>query len=671
VNLVGTTGIDSLTGTTADDSFVFDSGTVSAADAANGGDGTDTVKVYGALTIPAITGIENLEVHHGTAGDFNIDTGDLSSVTTLTLDGLTINDKTVTLGNDETLVIRDATGANKDINLTGNATTLLTANVVLENSGDSTNAIDIDVLGTLLDTVNVTSQGALAMNYLSINTSGTPTITTANITATGKGLTVEDVADATTVNASTSTAPITLSTAVTSVTYTGGSGVDTITLAQTDAAHTFKVNLGDGNDKVSITNIDAVAGFTDNKSSLVGGDGTDTLSGEEELIQLLGAMTTTAFAKKGISGFEKIELDDTGADGVTYTLSNFGVNHLILTADDADNNTVAGITSGFTLQTGKAVDDLGGTGSTDDYTFTLTDRAGAGDVVNFDIDNTAGTGDFEFAGGEIEVVNIDASGSDQANTVGLNMAQLETITVKTGTTDVTIDLSSTGDAGLNVNTVDASGSVSTGGLVFTADASNLAGITFTGSSGGDNFTGGDLSDVVVVGSGDDIIDVAAGGANTVDLSAGGADQVEINSLTGFVTVTGFGSTDDIDIQNAEIHTATVSYTSANTGLIDLTNEYVLINGLNASTTALKSGGSQTIADFTDLTDVAAYLEEALDILEAEDVGIVLNDGTDSYIYHVDVDGDTTVNNRVDAGDLTLLAKVEDYILDSSTVVVTP
>jgi len=677
VSKVFTTEIDILSGTSADDTFTGDNGTVSAADQVSGGDGTDTLKVYGTATLPDITSIENLELHHATAVDINIDTGNLSSVSTLTLDGLTINDKTVTIGNGETLNIVDATGAAKDINITGDATTLKTVNIGVENSGDSTHAIDLDILGTLLDVVNITSTGALAMNYINVVTSGTPTITTVNITATGKGLTVEDVDDATTIDMSASTAPITLASLVDKATVTFGSGADTFTMNHDDNATQGTYSMGAGNDKVSITNMDAASTFTDSKITLSGGDGTDTLSGEEALFSGLGALSTTAFAKKGISGFEKIEFDDATANGGSYKLSNFGVNHLIVTADSVNDATVSGVTSGFTLEMGTAVDDLGGTNTTDDFAITLSDRAGAGDELNLVIKNTTGAGNYDLSASELEIVRIDATGSDQANTVDLNFAQVEEIYVSTKTGNVTIDLSATGNAGLNANLVDATGSASTGGVIFTADGSNLSGITFKGGTGGDEFNGGDLSDVVIAGSGDDVIDVGAGGANTVDLSAGGADKIEINSLTGVTTVTGFSSDDDIDIENSEIHAATSVYTAANTGLIDLTNENVLIYTQSAASASLKSGGSETIADFTDMTDVSAYLEEALDILNAEDVGIVLNDGTNSYIYHVDVnegtDNGTTggASDTVDATDVTLLMTVENFILTGDHVIVSP
>jgi len=65
-----TTGIDVLNGSTGNDTFIgsIAPATVSGADQINGGGGTDTLKVYGGTTLPALTGVEILYFNAPGAG---------------------------------------------------------------------------------------------------------------------------------------------------------------------------------------------------------------------------------------------------------------------------------------------------------------------------------------------------------------------------------------------------------------------------------------------------------------------------------------------------------------------------------------------------------------------------------------------------------------------------
>ena len=263
---------------------------------------------------------------------------------------------------------------------------------------------------------------------------------------------------------------------------------------------------------------------------------------------------------------------------------------------------------------------------------------------------------------EVETINIDASTSDQANAYELDIPHATKITVDTGTGNVTIDLSVANQAATLINEVDASAATSTGGLIFTADGSNLAGITITGTSGGDNLTGGALGDVFTTGSGNDTID-GSDGINTADISSGGTDTVEINSLTGKITVTGFASGDIIDIENDSFDGAETTLTSSISSATDLAADRTIISTLNASSSAIVTAGDETIADFTDLTDVAAYLEEAFTTANSEHFVFVLNDGTDSYVYINDNAADTTIA----AADLAIGAVVKNYTLAAADV----
>ena len=82
-----TTGIDALTGTAANDTFIGDNATTSAADTIVGGGGTDTLRLFGAATAePNHSGIENIELiarDNTTA----FDVSDNADVKSLTVDG--------------------------------------------------------------------------------------------------------------------------------------------------------------------------------------------------------------------------------------------------------------------------------------------------------------------------------------------------------------------------------------------------------------------------------------------------------------------------------------------------------------------------------------------------------------------------------------------------------
>ena len=386
-------------GGSGDDTFIGTSNTTTAGDTADGGDGNDTVKIYGQTVTGTIKNVENLEIHHGTAADFNIATGDLAGVTHLVIDGATINDKTVTLAVGDSLGVVDATGANKDINIAG---TVVNAAISLENSGDSTNAIDLDFTGASIDTVTLTSTGALTTNYAKLNTSGANTIATVNITASGKGLNIEDIADATTIDASTSTAPVNLDTAVNKVTITGGSGKDDITFdhASTVAIETT-TKLGAGDDKLTLTSSNGAADLVDNKVTLDGGDGTDTLTMINAMADALTDLSAANFAKKGISNFETIAVSDiTTNDALDLTL--FGVTNIDLAAGQGQDNTFT-VLDGTTLALGAA-----GSAATDTATITVKGSADAGrnsDTFTLKLDAAHAGGTIVY--GEASIANVE------------------------------------------------------------------------------------------------------------------------------------------------------------------------------------------------------------------------------------------------------------------------
>ena len=616
------------------------------------------MKLYGTATLPTLTSIENLYING--EGTVNAST---SGVTSVEIDSFTVAD-TVTLAAGQALTVNRATGAAADLAIAA-AATVTAHTITVIASGDATNAVDLQIAGTGVTTLTLNTTGTTA-SFVDIDFTGT-VAKTVTINA-ASDLTIENIEVATDINAAASTGKVALNTLVAKAVVTGGSGNDTITLDQPDnATHELTINLGAGDDKVSITNMDAADRFVDSKFTLAGGTGIDTFSGEEALIVELGALTASNFAKKGISGFEKIEADDALADGGVHNLKNFGANYFITTVDSVNDAVISGVTSGVTYETGKSVDVVGGTA--DYHDIRLDDKEGEGDVVNVIVNNTAGAGALQIRADEVEIMNITSSASTQANVIHLKTANLTTLNVTTGAGDVTLDMSdATGQAneGLLISLVDASGSKGAGGIVFTADANNLVGITFKGGSGGDTFIGGALSDQAIGGSGADLFDMLAGTSNTINLSAGGNDEVEYSVLTGKNTITGFSSGDIIDMKNA-VHddgenVVTIQVATA----VDPTTATTQISLINATTTSILATGTEKIASFTDMTDVAAYLEEGFSVANTETFAIILNDGTNSYIYDIADTGATTIQ----AAHVTLIGVVNNYILGAADVIQT-
>jgi len=659
--LVLTTSVDVVVGGAGDDTILGDSNTTSGGDSVNGGEGTDTVVIDGSYTIPTMTNVENLIIKGATAADFDVaGSSNAAGIESVTIDGFTANAKTITVKNGQDVGLKNGTGAAADVVITG-ATSVVAQTVNIEASGDSTNAIDLEFDGTKVAAITLNATGS-SESFVDVD--ATSALKTLTVNATSD-LTIENVEFATTINAADSTGDVTVDSAVAKVSVTGGTGNDTITMDHTSgSARVFTVNAGAGDDTVSLGVMALAADLTDNKVTVDGGEGEDTLGLDAAGAVALSALSDSNYAKKGITGFEKVSLNDAMVSG-TVDFSKFGVNYVITTADAAAgvDVTYKGLTSGATLEFGKSVDAIGDSGNnaTEVITVDLSDKAGNDDVVNLIFKNTTGAGNFDIEAQNVETINIDTSSSDQTNTLDLEGAQVSVINVTADAADTVITHRAGGTVVTEVNATNATGS---GGVTYTTASSAITGVTFRGGAGGDDFTGGDQDDVAIGGAGDDKFDMAAGTGNTVDLSAGGDDEIEINSLTGKVTVTGFASGDVVDIQQDKVDGTEESVTAQQSSAVNPTTDGTMVVTLNAATTSVLVGGSETIADFTDTTDVAAYLEEGFADAAADEVAFVLNDGTDSYVYIFDEAGNnTTIANT----EITLVAVVNGYTLGTADV----
>ncbi len=239
-----------------------------------------------------------------------------------------------------------ATGADSTFGLTAAAVETLTV------AGDK--VLDIDTGSTLTALKTVTVSGSAGLS----------------IVATG--------ANVTSVNTSATTGTVTATIDASKATYTGGEGVDAVTLAASTVAK--NIALGGGNDTLNASAATLTGTFT-----FDGGTGTNTLT--------LGAAQADALDNDAtfegkISNFSKLSLGQvaTGTQN-TVNLANMDDINYVITAGTFDTKQVGTITFAGTEATGAddvlttTITDAGGTS-----TFTTTVAAGtAATAVGTDV----------------------------------------------------------------------------------------------------------------------------------------------------------------------------------------------------------------------------------------------------------------------------------------------
>lgn len=212
------------------------------------------------------------------AKDFDVDN---TAATTL---GLTVNNLTtgssLDIGSTYTTLNVTATGTNSDVTLVAGGVQTLTV------AGDKS----VDLTGatlTALKTVTVTGSAGLTVDASGANVTAVDTAgTTGTVTATVDG---------------------------TKATYTGGAGVDNVTLSA--VAPSKAISLGGGNDMLTLA-----SGTTSSTGTLSGGDGTDTLV--MAAADAATASGATTFETK-IDGFEKLSVGSVaGAATLTVDMAN-------------------------------------------------------------------------------------------------------------------------------------------------------------------------------------------------------------------------------------------------------------------------------------------------------------------------------------------------------------
>ena len=571
-----TTGVDTFTGRSGDDSF--DATTESSLndyDIIDGGDGIDTLTLKvaagdaGTTLIPQLSGIEIIQATNSATTDAGDNDGEVLTISTAGLtgitgvaniaggaeaDGVTFNDLaaptdiTIKSGIGTTTVNHNATafaGDNDSLTLTLSGTNSTTTVVAITD--------DSPVASTVLEQLTVNSVSvANTLSDLQVDSINVPTL---NVTGSTK-LTISTGLDASikTIDASgMATGGLVLSAApgsATGVTVVGSGAADSILLA----AANHNLSMGAGNDVV-----DFDATFTKD-DSLDGGAGTDTISIDGDVSN--AGLSATLFGN--VSNVEVL-LHTAGDDDDVITLEN---NTPFTTIDVSDTNSQTinlndGYTQATTVSLGSDAGDTINNNANVDLTVNvnnatvaaatnLTGSIGKNDVINIKQD-AAGTSTFDAGNDVFETINLVPS------VVGSQM------TVVTGA----YALGATGGAlTINADTLDA------GSVVTITGTNSVTPMNITTGSASDIISLGTLADTVSSGAGNDTI-TTLGTSNTVDSGAGNdilnlGDAVDnITAGAGNDTIVATSNLANTDIIDAGAGTDTLTHT------VDITNPSVM------------------------------------------------------------------------------------------------
>lgn len=694
-----TTNTDAIAGTSGNDTFVATNATLTTADNINGGAGTDTLDVtIAAAANPLVTlsSVENVKLTSAVAtlaGPLNAT--NWTGVEKVTVAGLgvafsdsvvagTTGNTILNLQNNVTLGVSNAasTADNGAVLYAGfgsgkvgsaTATLNLELNGVVGNTANTGVAnIQVDTAGTDKFTkLNVSSTGT---NRVQLEGNDAAEISLTDITVTGAGSTNLSV-DATnavitnlaTVNAGSATGALTanVSASTKDVTFTGSAGKNTITFGNGNnivaggaADDSFTLGTGNntvtgaaGNDRV----IGTLASFTAADSIDLGDGARDAIIYSD--VTQLNSTGVPAANKTVLGGYKNIEAVGSSQNAVTaidagyFTQSIFELSgtNTAVAVTNVENDTVI-LRTGIVGATGGA--GISFAGALPNQTLNL--EIGGAASLTFSA-NTGAAGDtaITIASG-ISTVNL-VSTTTAASTTGI----LNTIAPAGGTATHTIDNASAGSFVLTGNTDLTITKAATAAFTKAVDfnASAFTGkLTIDGSASADVITGGTNNDVITAAGGDDVIKLASGGVDKVVFGTHAANGKD--TITGFTGGSG-AAADTLNIaalgdgSTPATNTAVISTAAAQQAFVDDT--YYIINTTGAAGN-LTTSGTAAITDFTNLTQVAAYLNERFTAAATTDEGVfVVNQTGTSNAYVYSFDNDATA--AIAAADLVLVGVI--------------
>jgi hypothetical protein len=612
-----TTNIDSVLGTTGNDTIIGDASTLSNADQVNGGAGTDTLKMFGtagAADIPAMTGVENVYLSGATASH---DFSSVSEITSVEIDDAADN-SVFTVGSAVSAVsIANILNAETiGVNVASSATS---ANVTLNKVGNTTANAILDLKGAALATLNLTTASNASYVELGELAGNDASDTLTKVTIAGdKALTLsmdatQKFAKVTTVDASANTAGVTVTLEATTgadVTFTGGTGNDSVA-------------FGGKFTKADVVN---------------GGDGTDTLSLAQADLTAVEAYSAAdkATVNTNLSNLEILKVSDALTGNIDASRYD-SINQFVLAAgiNNGGTSTISKIASGVSV----TYNDAAGT-ATDILALTITDATVAGnnsDTVNLVLNDAAAGGASDL--GVVDLVGVDILNIDTKSTTAAGAAGTTTsYTLDIKNTSTALDkVVVTGSIALDISTValvnsiaevDASGmtlaAATSSGLTVAIAAGGTNGVKITGSGGIDTITGSAAADVIDGGAGADVITSGAGG----DRMTGGAgnDNFKIAEADASITSTNYDTINDYSNGTTAGTTDKITYTDGAGAVGTATG----MTGWTANAGVVTKSGA-TLADF--LTDAA--------LADTADNVVVFWDGTDSWVYNNGGNDDTS------------------------------
>lgn len=422
--------------------------------------------------------------------------------------------------------------------------------------------------------------------------------------------------------------------------------------------------------------------------------------------KLTGVENLNIYADSGTQGSEAYTFDLGSATGLE-TLS------LGTSEDDDTAVTIDNYTADVVIQLGNALETYQNEST---LAVNLESNTGTADVLNlglFDTDDDDDVVAITAAG--VEVLNIAVDDEEETSHllnlagVAATTAATQTITVTGGVADESVVLADVAATARVINGADFVGDL----VLLDRGASAM---TLTGGTGDDTLRMEHAADVIAAGDGTDTLTISINailGGFAIDLSATGDQVTTFNGSANAAVQSGFENLDasgvtgvfgaqitanedgsvirgtsgndqitlddgvDVIVFSAAAANGTdtvVDFTVAedllDLTLLDVTSEaavaadaalitpavdktaYVFADGSNGTDAA-------AISDYTNLTDVAVFLEAGLAADEDHTYVAVINDlaGDKAYVYSIDVSADTTVDDQIDAGDLTLVGIV--------------
>ena len=644
-------------------------GTVTVSQAQAGGSTNATVTGAGGTTVAAGTGVSGtLTVTQTAATSLDIDGG---AAATVTHTNATTGSVNIVGGASTTSASGVATTGSVSISGaalgTGTATGA-TTNVTLTKAGTTTTATTAAVTGTTgtSDVANVSAVGLVTLT-------NNGNIETVNLSGNGAAVTYTAAAGAGTAFVLNGDQDVTvkMTTAIANgetVTDSTTAGTTTVQVTDGGALNTAKINA----DVIKLDVITAAADITakSGQTFSVAND-TDRMdlvsssaagaTGDSITINALGANLVlgggTAGAGAATDVFSTVNVDaSTAANTLNATLGtatdlNISGSKAVTVAATATAKSVTSTnTAGITVildGTNDIATITGGSGvdtirhdtdaqSIAAVTFTGIDVI-ALDAADADDDLTLTVNSSQISGKAIAVTGTEgtAATDEDVLNIAVNASSVDasTLVVDAANVDVVFDLTSVAATATNITGTNSQDSLSNQGA---------GAITFDGKGGVDAITGGSGADILTGGEGADTITGAAGNDTIILTETTSAiDTVVFNAeaTNGKDTIQGFTSgKDKLDV-NAIVTTTSNAVTSgSHTAANAVTeNAYVISSG----GTSLVSGGSKTITDYANLTQVSAYVDEGFNAVSGATSLYVISDGTNEHMYAHTNAADTT------------------------------